>query len=111
MAGNRQRGAILVVALMFLIAITLLTLSSMRASNIGLYMAQNEESRIAAEQAAQALADAIVANPGSTPVYGLQGTPPARPARRAAIATTSRSTMRYWMRRSLLTTSALASNA
>jgi len=36
-------------------------------------MAQNEESRIAAEQAAQALADAIVANPGSTPVYGMQG--------------------------------------
>ena len=61
------------VALMFLIAITLLTLSSMRATNIGLYMAQNEESRIAAEQAAQALADAIVANPSATPVYGLQG--------------------------------------
>ena len=71
--GNRQRGAILVVALMFLIAITLLTLSSMRATNIGLYMAQNEESRIAAEQAAQALADAIVANPSATPVYGMQG--------------------------------------
>lgn len=72
-AVNRQRGAILVVALMFLIAITLLTLSSMRATNIGLYMAQNEESRIAAEQAAQALADAIVANPSATPVYGMQG--------------------------------------
>jgi hypothetical protein len=70
---SRQRGAILVVALMFLIAITLLTLSSMRATNIGLYMAQNEESRIAAEQAAQALADAIVANPSATPVYGMQG--------------------------------------
>jgi hypothetical protein len=72
-AINRQGGAILVVALMFLIAITLLTLSSMRATNIGLYMAQNEESRIAAEQAAQALADAIVANPSATPVYGMQG--------------------------------------
>jgi hypothetical protein len=71
--GYRQRGAILVVALMFLVAITLLTLSSMRATNNGLYMAQNEESRIAAEQAAQALADAIVANPGATPVYGMQG--------------------------------------
>jgi len=45
----------------------------MRATNIGLYMAQNEESRIAAEQAAQALADAIVANPSATPVYGMQG--------------------------------------
>jgi hypothetical protein len=70
---HRQQGAILVVALMFLIAITLLTISSMRATNIGLYMAQNEESRIAAEQAAQALADAIVANPSATPVYGMQG--------------------------------------
>jgi len=70
---HRQTGAILVVALMFLVAITLLTVSSMRATNIGLYMAQNEESRIAAEQAAQALADAIVANPSATPVYGMQG--------------------------------------
>jgi len=70
---DRQNGAILVVALVFLIAITLLTVSSMRASNIGLYMAQNEESRIAAEQAAQALADAIVANPSATPVFGVAG--------------------------------------
>ena len=70
---RKQKGAILVIALMFLIAITLLTVSSMRATNIGLYMAQNEESRIAAEQAAQALADAIVANPSATPVYGMQG--------------------------------------
>jgi hypothetical protein len=45
----------------------------MRSSNIGLRMAQNEESRVAAEQAAQALADAIVASPGSTPVIGISG--------------------------------------
>ena len=69
----RQRGAILVVALMFLVAITLFTISSMRSSNIGLFMAQNEESRVAAEQAAQALADAIVASPASTPVVGSPG--------------------------------------
>lgn len=73
LAPRQQQGAILVVALMFLIAITLLTISSMRATNIGLFMAQNEESRIAAEQAAQALADAIVANPSATPVFGMQG--------------------------------------
>ena len=65
---HNQSGAILVIALMFLVAITLLTVSSMRSSNIGLHLAQNEESRIAATQAAQALADAIVANPASTPV-------------------------------------------
>jgi hypothetical protein len=70
---NDQRGAILVVALMFLVAITLYTISSMRSSNIGLFMAQNEESRVAAEQAAQALADAIVASPASTPVVGTTG--------------------------------------
>ena len=62
-----------VVALMFLVAITLFTISSMRSSKISLHMAQNEESRVAATQAAQALADAIVANPASTPVVGLSG--------------------------------------
>lgn len=72
-AKRKQNGAILVIALMFLVAITLLTVSSMRSSKIGLLMAQNEESRIAAVQAAQALADAIVANPASTPVVGTTG--------------------------------------
>lgn len=70
---RKQGGAILVVALMFLVAITLYTISSMRSSNIGLFMAQNEESRVTAEQAAQALADAIVASPASTPVIGTTG--------------------------------------
>ena len=70
---KKQTGAILVIALMFLVAITLLTISSMKSSNIGLHMAQNEESRFAAIQAAQALADVIVANPASTPVIGKSG--------------------------------------
>jgi Tfp pilus assembly protein PilX len=70
---HNQRGVILVIALIFLVAITLITVSSMRSSKLGLRMAQNEESRIAAVQAAQALADAIVANPASTPVVGTTG--------------------------------------
>ena len=70
---HRQQGAILVIALMFLVAITLFTVSSMRSSNLGLHMAQNEESRIAAIQSAQALADVIVANPAATPVVGKTG--------------------------------------
>ena len=70
---HQQQGAILVIALMFLVAITLFTVSSMRSSNLGLRMAQNEESRIAAIQAAQALADVIVANPAATPVVGTTG--------------------------------------
>jgi hypothetical protein len=70
---KRQHGAILMITIMFLVVISLLTVSSMQASNIGLFMAQNEESRIAAEQGVQALADAIVSNPASTPVIGGAG--------------------------------------
>ncbi len=70
---KRQHGAILMITIMFLVVISLLTVSSMRASNIGLFMAQNEESRIAAEQGVQALADAIVSDPASTPVIGGAG--------------------------------------
>ncbi len=69
----RQDGAILIVSLVILIAISLLTVSSMRSSNIGLRMAQNEESRITAAQGAQALADAIVSDPQTTPVVGGSG--------------------------------------
>jgi len=71
--GNRQQGSILIITMLFLIAISILAVSSMQSSNIGLYMAQNEESRIAAAQGAQALADAIVSNPASTPVVGDSG--------------------------------------
>jgi hypothetical protein len=70
---QRQGGAILVITLVFLLAISVLTVSSMQSSNIGLFMAQNEESRITAAQGAQALADAIVSNPAATPVVGGAG--------------------------------------
>lgn len=68
-----QQGAVLVVTMLFLVAISMLAVSSMQSSNIGLYMAQNEESRIAAAQGAQALADAIASNPAATPVVGGSG--------------------------------------
>jgi Tfp pilus assembly protein PilX len=70
---EQQRGAILVITLVFLIAISMLTVSSMQSSNIGLHMAQNEESRLTAAQGAQALADAIVSIPAATPVIGGAG--------------------------------------
>jgi len=66
----QQRGAVLVVTMLFLIAISVLAVTAMQSGNIGLQMAQNEESRIAATQGAQALADAIASNPASTPVVG-----------------------------------------
>lgn len=68
-----QRGSVLVITMLFLIAISVLAATAMQSSNIGLYMAQNEESRVAAVQGAQALADAIVSNPASTPVVGDSG--------------------------------------
>lgn len=70
---RQQSGAILVVALIMLLAISLLTVASMQSSKIGMRMSQNEESRIVAEQSTQALADFIVANPGTTPVVGGAG--------------------------------------
>ncbi len=70
---KRQQGAILVIALIMLVAISLLTISSMSASKIGLHMSQNEESRVVAEQSAQAMADFIVSDPSTTPVIGGPG--------------------------------------
>ena len=70
---ERQRGAILVMTMIFLVAISIVAAASMQSSNIGLFMAQNEESRVAAVQGAQALADAIVSSPVSTPVVGGAG--------------------------------------
>lgn len=70
---RRQSGVILVTSLVFLVAITLLAIASMRSATIGLHMSQNEESRIVAIQGAQALADAIVSDPNTTPVIGDPG--------------------------------------
>ena len=70
---KNQGGAILVIALLFLVTITLLAVASMRSSNIGLQMVQNDESQTAAAQGAQALADAIISDPGTTPVIGTTG--------------------------------------
>lgn len=72
-APSRQRGAILVMTMIFLVAISILAAASMQSSNVGLFMAQNEESRVSAVQGAQALADAIVSNPAATPVVGGAG--------------------------------------
>jgi len=69
-SAERQRGAVLLVSLIFLIVMSLLALSSMQTSRLELRMANNEEVRTSAHQAAQALIDAIVATPSMTPVIG-----------------------------------------
>lgn len=67
---DSQRGAALITALVFLGVITLLSVTSMRESTIGVRMAQNEEARLSGIQAAQALTEAVVATPAATPVIG-----------------------------------------
>jgi len=69
-SAQRQRGAVLLVSLIFLIVMSLLALSSMQTSRLELRMANNEEVRTSAHQAAQALIDAIVSTPAMTPVIG-----------------------------------------
>ena len=70
---STQSGAILVIVMVFLGVITLLSMTSMRGSTTGIHMAQNEEARYAGIQQAQALTEAIIANPTATPVIGGAG--------------------------------------
>jgi hypothetical protein len=65
-----QRGAALITALIFLIIITVIALSSMRSSTQEMRMAVNAEEKLTAGQLAQAMADALWADPNVTPVIG-----------------------------------------
>lgn len=68
-----QRGGVLLVALVFLVVLGLFGLSSMQSSRLQLRMASNEEVRVNAHQAAQALVDAVAGTPDMTPVIGGAG--------------------------------------
>jgi hypothetical protein len=68
-----QRGGVLLVALVFLVVLGLFGLTSMQSSRLQLRMANNEEVRINAHQAAQALVDAVAGTPDMTPVIGAAG--------------------------------------
>ena len=72
-ARNSERGAALVTALVFLGVITVLSITSMRESTIGVRMAQNEEARLSGLQDAQAMTEAVVSTPAATPVIGGAG--------------------------------------
>ena len=69
--GNR--GAALVVALVFLIIITALALAATRSITLELRMALNSELAASARQVAFGLGEAVSANPGATPVVGTTG--------------------------------------
>jgi len=70
---RREAGVVLVTAAIFLLIISLLSIASLRSGTQGVRMAQNEEARFAAVQTAQALTEAIIADPAATPVIGAGG--------------------------------------
>lgn len=68
-----QRGAALATALVFLVAVTLLGLTSIRSSTVELRMAQNEQFRQDALQLAQASVDKVLSGPANTPTTLVPG--------------------------------------
>lgn len=69
----KQQGAALLVALSFLIVVTLISLTSMRSSTTELRLASNNEERISAEQVAQSAVDSAISNPANLIVSGVVG--------------------------------------
>jgi hypothetical protein len=67
---NLQHGSVMIVALVFLVVLGIMGLTSMQTSQLELRMAGNEQVKISAHQAAQALIDVIVADSTTTPVIG-----------------------------------------
>lgn len=70
---KHQHGAALFTALMFLIIITMLSLSAMRSSVLELRMASNQELKNTAFQRAQAIVDATIADSSNMPTLGAVG--------------------------------------
>ena len=71
---TRQNGAALLVALTFLVVITLISLTAMRSTTTELRLASNNEERVAAEQVAQSAVDAVTSDPNNFVVTGVEGT-------------------------------------
>lgn len=68
-----QRGIALVVALIFLIVISIIGVSAVKFTSADVRSALNDEHRVAAFQNAQSVLDAIVSDPNNTPVVGTGG--------------------------------------
>lgn len=69
-ASRRQQGLALVVALIFLIVISIIGVSAVKFTTAGVRSALNDEYRVASFQDAQSLMDATVADSDNTPVVG-----------------------------------------
>lgn len=70
---RRQKGVVLVVALVLLVAITLLSLAGMSTTTLELLMATNQQARTDAFQQAEAGIDAVSSVLDNFPVSGLVG--------------------------------------
>lgn len=70
---HRQAGAALVTALIFLIIITMLSLSAMRSSILELRQASNDAVRVSAFETAMGVIDAVIDTPANMPVVGEVG--------------------------------------
>ena len=70
---RRQQGVVLVVALVLLVAITLLSLAGISTTTLELQMATNQQERVNAFQQAEAGIDGVVSNLNNFPVTGPVG--------------------------------------
>ena len=70
---SRQGGAVMMVTLVFLVVLGVMALTSMGSTRLELKMSSNDSLQTEAHQVAQALIDAIIANPAMTPVIGTEG--------------------------------------
>lgn len=70
---HRQNGVALVTVLTILVIATIASLAGIRASRLEMRMASNAENKLQSVQAAQALGDAIYADPDLVPVIGDTG--------------------------------------
>ena len=66
----KQRGAALIVSLLFLLLITLLATTGAETSTLQLQMAGNEQSRVEAQQRVMAILDSIIDDSDNAPVVG-----------------------------------------
>lgn len=65
-SGSRQRGVALAVSLIILVILTLLGFAALRATQTGLRIANNSESRAAAQQGAEAMVSLVLEDKSST---------------------------------------------
>ena len=69
-SSKSQRGAALIVALLFLLLITIVATTGAETSTLQLQMAGNEQSRVEALQQTMAVLDAIIDDADNAPVVG-----------------------------------------